>query len=413
MSDNLVLINKFTERTVSCDRLTIQKRIEFLSRLDYSVTGFQRPEFDKSLPIFTIILTIHDSNIKFIEESLYSVLNQTYTNTEVIIIDHGTSGLLKSTISNVLKSKINSKVKLLRKDTNVYNPSADDFSNQIVNLWHAGLFCSEGDYVYFLACDDKLSLNYVGKMVSLFRGNPMCCSAAPLVISIDENGEVNEQITENLRSNNCRPKYTNGVVLASNLIDGGNMICSPGGLLALKTNLVYECGGFDTQSDLSQFFKFAINGDSGFDSDAILYWRHHKDQTNQLQSKQGLVYYKAYMAFCENYGINELHERVVGKDFADKFQRYWNKRASMQAIYSFRVSYQCYGLASGYRALVNICKECTYRELSSSLFYMIVDSPRMFYNNYTPKGVQQLLKYLGVKQLLKYLKYRLKRVMLR
>ena len=394
MNTSFVDINKFSKRTLACPNLVIQKRIKFLTNLDYSVKAFKEKGFDQSLPIFTIILTIHDTNVKFVEDSLFSVLNQTYQNTEIIIIDHGTSGLVRKVILNAFYSGLNSKVKLLSVKNNCFDPSVDDFLNQIVSLWNAGLFCSEGDFIYFLACDDKLSLNYSERMIGLFRANSLCCSVAPLVVSIDENSDVNEAATEYLRVNNRRERYTSGLTLANSFIDGGRMIAFPGGLLAQETNLVYECGGFDNQSDLSQLFKFAVNGECGFDPDAILYWRHHNGQTNKLQTKQGLVYYKSLKEFYVNYEIYELHLKVAGIGFANKFQHYWSKLASTGAIDSFRSSYKFYGLASGYKALANISRECTAKEICASFLFMIFDSPVMIYNNYMPRILKSFYKFM-------------------
>jgi len=394
MDSELVKINKFSNRTMSYDNANIKKRIEFLTELKYDILGFKNEEFDNLSSIFTLILTVHDTKDEYIEESLHSVLNQNYLNTEVIIIDHGTTGILKNKLFDTFVTNNNKKIKLIRIKDNIYNPSSCDFKNQIVNLWNAGVFCSKGDYVYFLACDDKLSLNYVKKMVSLFEGNELCCTASPLVKSINENGLLNIQISDSLKNNNIRPKYTDGIILANNFVEGGGMISFPGGLLAIKSNLVLECGGFDNQSDLSQIFKFAINGDSGFDPDATMYWRHHSEQTNKNQTRLGLVYYKSIKDFYKNYGINELHNRVAGKEFADNFDRYWNAHASNTAINCFRASYKSYGIPSGLRAIINISKECTYKEISMSIFYVIIDSPAMFYINYAPQSIKNFYKYI-------------------
>ena len=60
MNTSFVDINKFSKRTLACPNLVIQKRIKFLTNLDYSVKAFKEKGFDQSLPIFTIILTIQE-----------------------------------------------------------------------------------------------------------------------------------------------------------------------------------------------------------------------------------------------------------------------------------------------------------------------------------------------------------------
>jgi hypothetical protein len=50
-------------------------------------------------------------------------------------------------------------------------------------------------------------------------------------------------------------------------------------------------GEFDAINDLSQVFRFAIRGDSGFDPEEVLYWRHHPMQAIKVQKGMVLNYY--------------------------------------------------------------------------------------------------------------------------
>ena len=97
-------------------------------------------------------------------------------------------------------------------------------------------------------------------MVQLFVQNEKCCTAAPLVVSINSSSEMNAYATKFFKENNRRSRYTDGVLLAQSYMKGENKIIFPGGLLAVRSNLVLGCGGFDSNNDLSQLFKFAICG---------------------------------------------------------------------------------------------------------------------------------------------------------
>lgn len=392
MTEEIISIEKFSWRTTASENAAIKRRIAYLSALDYSVRAHRCPDFDDSAPIFTIILTLHDGGAAYILESLSSVFSQTYNNTEVILIDHGTTGYACNLILENFVS--NRKAKLIRVENNFYDPESDEFENRIASLWNAALFCSQGEFAYFLSYDDSLSKDYAERMVALFEGNTNCCSAAPLVISIDEEGRVNEEMSAYFKKNNRRTRYTDGVALAEAYMNASGMISFPGGVLAQRTDVVFECGGFDAMNDLSQLFKFAINGVSGFDSDARLFWRHHKNQTNKKLKILGLVFYKLNMAFPAQFNIYELHMRVAGKDFADRFNSYLSEHASKGAVGSFRDSYMGYGVIAGYRALSRIFSECTYTEQSAALFYLIRDFPRMLFNNYVPVPVIGVMKNL-------------------
>ena len=135
---------------------------------------------------------VYNANKVYIEESINSALSQTYVNTEIIIIDNGTTGDLSNRLESIFLS--NSCIKLIKIKESLYNPLLNDFLDPIPNFWNAGLFCSVGEYVYFLSYDDRLSDDYVYKMMNLFNSNNTCLSAAPLVVSINEEGFINEKI---------------------------------------------------------------------------------------------------------------------------------------------------------------------------------------------------------------------------
>jgi glycosyltransferase involved in cell wall biosynthesis len=299
-------------------------------------------------------LTIYDSNINFIKSSLESVFSQTYSNTEIIIIDNGTKGNTNLLIENYFTVHHNSK--LIQTTQNEFDPHKDDLNDPIINLWNAGLFSSFGDYVYFLSYDDILSTNYVQKMISLFELNPNCCTASPLIQSINSAGEINIDISNVFKNKNSRDRYTNGIALALSYMKNEGKILFPGGLLAVKSDLVLELGGFDNMSDLSQLFKFGIHGDSGFDNEAILYWRHHDLQTNLLQKKMGLVYYRNCVSFIRNYEIYDLHMKLGGIEFLRIFKKWYKKFTFQFSTNSVRDSLK-FGMKPFIKAIFKLKEE--------------------------------------------------------
>lgn len=363
---------KFTARALRCDHPVIKQRIKTISAIEYDLYIHESDCFDNSKPVFTIILTIHDANIKYIKESLTSVFGQNYRNTEVILINNGAHGEVGQLVWRAFLTNRNSKLILV--PNNLVNFTASDLDNPIVNLWNAALFCSIGDFVYFLSYDDLLSTDYTERMVELFTANEKCATAAPSVASINEFSEINHDASESFRGGNSRGKYTDGLLLARSYMRGNNLIGFPGGLLAIKSNLVLSCGGFDDVSDLSQLFKFAINGESGFDPQAKLYWRHHSGQSNIMAKEMGLVHYKTYKMFAETYDIRRVHQEIAGVEFAEEFTRYITKASMEVAITSFRDSYRR-GLGPGLRALGRVFAECPPWISARALLYLFADLP--------------------------------------
>ena len=369
--DFIATISKFSPRILSASHTAIKRRISFLSDFDYSVYEHRDFIFSQIEPIFTLILTIHDSNLDYTRQSLNSVFAQSYLNTEVIIVSHGATGPTLDLLINYFLENKNSKLILVT--NNQYSPFDGDFNNAVVNLWNAALFCSVGNFVYFMSYDDLISINYVERMILLFIANPSCVTASPNILSINEDGILNAKTNELLASRNKRRRYTNGVVLAWDFMKGGDLILFPGGLLAHNSDLVLELGGFDICSDHSQIFKFAICGDSGFDPEASLFWRHHSQQTNKLLKQIGAVHFATYSTFPIDYSIFNLHTKFGGTVFAREFSNYFKKLTYQSAIDSFRDSYRLYGFVSGFNAFKRLIDECPFDLVLKALPYLIID----------------------------------------
>jgi hypothetical protein len=370
--DNIIAGKKVTERVRMSSNLITQELVQIISKIDYELFQHQDFKFDSSKPIFTIILTMHDANIKYIEHSLAAVFDQTYSNTEIIIVNNGAHGAVGDLAWNTFSKHKNAKY--IRTPKNLYNPYADLLHNPIFNLWNAALFCSQGDFIYCLSYDDFVSKNYAECMTELFVKNENCFTASPLVVSVNELNETNDEISNIFKNKNKRDRYTNGVELAQDYIRGGNKLLFPGGLFVTRTNLVINCGAFDCMSDFSQIFKFGIHGDSGFNPDAQLFWRHHSEQTNKFQSTLGLVYYESHKAHHEVYQMRQLHLKVANEAFADEYENFLERESRLEALNAFRKSYRM-SLISGFSALVRILKECPGKTIALALFYTAVDFP--------------------------------------
>ena len=71
----------------------------------------------------------------------------------------------------------------------------------------------------------------------------------------------------------------------------------------------------------------------------------------------GLVYYKEFIEFFDQYDIYAMHEKCFGADFAEEFNKYIHQVAEDGAIYSLVDSCK-YGFSSGYMAFKRILIEC-------------------------------------------------------
>jgi len=355
----------------------VPEMIKIVEELDYRLY-VHIPVVDKpTVNVFTVILTANGNHVSYFQESIESVINQTNKHFELIVVDHGCEFELRSLIYEYFKRHEN--IKLIVFDINLYDPNATKFiDNRFSHVLNAALYCSIGDYVYFLSYDDFLSENYVNSMIRLFIENSNCVVAAPAVVSVDEASQVNLAKTEQLRALNLRPKYLNGITMAKSVIDETPTFAAPGGLCSYRTSLILSNGGLDAMNDLSQTFKYAILGDIGTDLDAVLYWRHHSEQTNRKNIHVGAIYYAVHVDWLMH--IKNFYSiKKISEVYTESFYAYMAKRIHDTAYSSIQASMFA-GLTSMVKVYVRIAIEAP-KIYQLYFFHLFIKSlPRNVFN---------------------------------
>lgn len=107
---------------------------------------------DKELPLVSVIMPIWNSE-KFINQAVDSVINQTYKNLEIILVDDcSTDGTYK-----ILEdyAKKDNRIKLIRNEKNLQNAETRN----------VGIRVATGKYLYFIDSDDWIDDDYIENMV--------------------------------------------------------------------------------------------------------------------------------------------------------------------------------------------------------------------------------------------------------
>ncbi len=110
-----------------------------------------------TLPLVTVVITTYRREAKYVKEALDSVLAQTYSNIETIVVDdNGEDCAFSADISTLCANK--SGVRYLRNDSNL---GAQRSRN-------AGIMASSGEYVAFLDDDDIWVAEKIERQIDLF-----------------------------------------------------------------------------------------------------------------------------------------------------------------------------------------------------------------------------------------------------
>ncbi|MEX1033787.1 MAG: glycosyltransferase [Cellvibrionaceae bacterium] len=216
----------------------------------------------------------------YVEQAIHSVLQQSYRDVELIVIDDGSSDGSKELIAELHRQ----------------NPGFRFVSREnqgLVSTLRQGLEMATGDYFCELASDDFLPSDNLVKRVSFLNQHPDVVSVFTDGINVDRNGkEINlitkEKIKDLYRSDNPIPDIINNVtpVFSTGLI---------------RTRALRECGGFDASTfrfyeDIDTPVRLCGMGKFGYIDECLFYRRIHSTNvsgtTTHIRREKILFYQK-------------------------------------------------------------------------------------------------------------------------
>ncbi|MEM1583981.1 MAG: glycosyltransferase [Nitrososphaerota archaeon] len=126
-----------------------------------------------SLPEVSVIIPAYDEESS-IENAIESVLNQTYPNTRIIVVDDGSTDNTSKIISKYVDA-YGDRVKLVRHEKNLGKFEA----------LNSGIKEAEGEYVYHMDADTVLAPDNIEKVLSTFNDERIGAAASMVSISND------------------------------------------------------------------------------------------------------------------------------------------------------------------------------------------------------------------------------------
>jgi glycosyltransferase involved in cell wall biosynthesis len=202
-------------------------------------------------PLVSIICLCYNQE-RFVRETILSVINQTYPNIELIIVDDGSSD---NSVKEILKLVAEyPQIKFL--------PLQENFGN--CKAFNQGYSLSTGAFVLDLSADDVLMQDRIEKQVRYFENvDPTYGVVFTDAVYIDESGKFLKNHYESLRKNGLLKTVPAGDVYAN--VISRYFICSP---TMLSRREVFEAlNGYDEALSYEDFdfcvrasrlFKFAL-----------------------------------------------------------------------------------------------------------------------------------------------------------
>ena len=270
--------------------------------------------------LVSIIIPLYNAE-KYIAESIESVLYQTYTNIEILLINDGST----DNSLQVAKQYERENLKIFSQE----NKGASAARNY-------GLREAKGEYIQFLDADDLLSTNKIEEQVNLIKGDSTKISVCPIIHFFDgENLDEKAIDTEWYHG-----VFDNPVNFLFELYGGGSReggMIQPNSWLVSKS-IIEKAGYWNenlTLDDDGEYFCRVIMASSGIKcaNTAINYYRKFRGKKSLSALSDSIAIKSAYLSL--NLKAQHLSEYYAQNKYKKAFSRAY-KRFGVQTYPEFR-----------------------------------------------------------------------------
>ena len=256
--------------------------------------------------LISIIIPVYNVE-KYLDECILSVINQTYKNLEILLIDDGSTDSSRDIC---------------------YNYSEKDDRIQIINKKNGGLASARnigiakatGEYIYFLDSDDYIKETTIEEVINYMKNNDLdlCYFSADVVIE-DDDLSWNKKMY--IKRNHYIPNK--GISILKELVDNNEYTCSNCMFISksslLKLNNLKYTEGYIYEDNYFAFM-LAINSQKSGVLNKSLYFRRVRKgsiTTEDFVLKKRINSYKVVLNDFDHIKTND---KIV-KKLLKKFKR--------------------------------------------------------------------------------------------
>lgn len=200
----------------------------------------------------------------FIIETIQSVLHQSYSNLEVIVVNDGSTDNTSAVLETIKDSRLL-----------IFNRS----NHGVSASRNFGLQNASGDYVVFFDSDDLMPESFIKSRIGFLKDNPFFSFVTSWVQKIDENGNKRDELLKSA----CNDLQNEILLYHSDIIT------CPSGYMFVKNDLLNYSLKFDEtlSSAADRYFLLQIDqylkGHFLRDENASLYYRiRNESMSNKL-----------------------------------------------------------------------------------------------------------------------------------
>lgn len=299
----------------------------------------------------TIIIPVYNTE-KYLMECINSVLNQTYKNYEIIIVNDGSTDSSRNIIKNYLNEHSN--MILLEQE----NEGQGSARNKAINE-------AKGKYIYFLDSDDYILPTTIERLYNTCEENELDLILFDGDSFYDEDIDENIKIDKRYHRNEVYDEVYSGEVLLEKLIENNDFFVSPCLYMlskkTLETHNIFFPEGIIHEDELFTFELFKYSKKVKHLNEVLFMRRLRKNSTmtsiDAIRSFRGYAFifyefYKQYNRalpdFATKKRLGNLYVKVIiNYNLLDSKDKIENKN-EIKAIKKIGVKNKYFGKRLGY-----------------------------------------------------------------
>ena len=239
-----------------------------------------------TVPKVSVLMPAYNA-ASFIEDAIQSVLAQTFTDYELVIVDNCSTDSTKEIIAQYLSDK---RIKYFRNETNI----------GVVGNFNKCFSHAQGDYLKVLCADDKFHPQLLEKFVPVMEHSPN----VSIVASYSQEFGLSSKILKAPFSHHVDGKH-----LTYEILKNWNYLGHPSNVMFRKAGL--KVGGFRNEylwmSDWEMWLRVLSTGDAYFIPEVLSYTRFHEKQVTTATIKNFSHYFEWYTLVSNIKKHNELN----------------------------------------------------------------------------------------------------------
>lgn len=210
------------------------------------------------MPKISVIIPAYNA-MAYLPETLSSVLQQTYKNFEVIIINDGSTDEIESWFVSVVDPRVC-----------IYSQS----NQGLAAARNSGIAQAQGEYLAFLDADDLWESTKLEKQLKVFEGDSEVGLVYTWVAYIDENGSSTGRVFKHTDEGNVWPKLTQ-----HNIVECGSVAM-------VRSSCFETCGVFDQNlrsfaEDWDMWLRIASCYPVKVVQEPLVYYRQHSSSASK------------------------------------------------------------------------------------------------------------------------------------